>query len=339
MRSDVQTSIKKTRQAKDLFSLELGGSSPSEIFANIDAFENPDAWKAFCNVLEELTAKDLAYFDRQIRAPQFSKLLKCDATLTTRLDKYWKLNQALLVQHLVRKNYASAKLNRDPAGETANPPMQSIEVTIRPGEHPRITGSPAEGVVYEKQIAFVFDDGGVNLSPERTDQLLDILKTARVHATFFQTGQSVRENPYLTRKIAAKGHTVASHSMTHTALSRIGLMEAFKDIDKGQEEVTACTGQEVPFIRLPFDASNDELNQYLRQKKITVFYENISAHDWQITDTSELYDQIIKSVEREKGGILLLHENNAASLIVLPYLLEELRTRGFSSVVFTPGST
>jgi peptidoglycan/xylan/chitin deacetylase (PgdA/CDA1 family) len=36
-----------------------------------------------------------------------------------------------------------------------------------------------------------------------------------VHVTFFLTGEWVKKNPELTRRILADGHEVANHSQTH----------------------------------------------------------------------------------------------------------------------------
>jgi peptidoglycan/xylan/chitin deacetylase (PgdA/CDA1 family) len=336
IRSDILASIKKTQEAKSQLDLELSGASPAQVFENIAAFRSSDAWKALCDALGELSVKNLAYFDRQIRSRTYAEQLKCAFSLDARLDGYWQQSRVLLNQHVGHKDPPPSPSPLHEPANDLNKTTPSVEVIIRPSEHTGISGTPTERVLHEKQFALVFEDGGDNLIESETLQLLDILKTANVRATFFQTGQVVRENPSLNRKISEAGHTVASHAMTHTLLNRIGLSNAFKEIDKGREEVVACTGLDNAFIRLPFDESNDDLKQYLHEKKMVVFHGGIPARDWQITDTAELYDQTLKSINQEKGGLLLLHENNATTLIILPALLEELHSRGYTSVVFVP---
>ena len=71
------------------------------------------------------------------------------------------------------------------------------------------------------QIAYLtFDDG----PGPYTGRMLDILAAAGVKATFCQLGQRVTENPALTARVVAEGHTLCNHSWDHhspfDALSR-----------------------------------------------------------------------------------------------------------------------
>ena len=66
------------------------------------------------------------------------------------------------------------------------------------------------------QIALTFDDGP---NPAATPWLLDVLARHEVRATFFLIGSSVRQEPRLAREIAAAGHVIGNHTMTHPWLS------------------------------------------------------------------------------------------------------------------------
>lgn len=48
-----------------------------------------------------------------------------------------------------------------------------------------------------------------------TQRLLDLFDEHHVHATFFVLGWVAQRNPELVREIAARGHEVASHGLTH----------------------------------------------------------------------------------------------------------------------------
>ena len=53
---------------------------------------------------------------------------------------------------------------------------------------------------------------------QSTQQLLELLRSRAVKATFFVVGEVARRNPDLLRRIAADGHEIACHGMTHRPL-------------------------------------------------------------------------------------------------------------------------
>ncbi|MCL6548927.1 MAG: polysaccharide deacetylase family protein, partial [Alicyclobacillus sp.] len=64
----------------------------------------------------------------------------------------------------------------------------------------------------ERVVALTFDDGP---DPRYTPLFLDVLRSARVRATFFLVGERALSHPDLVRRMAEEGHEVASHSFRH----------------------------------------------------------------------------------------------------------------------------
>jgi hypothetical protein len=62
------------------------------------------------------------------------------------------------------------------------------------------------------EIALTYDDGP---NPAATPRLLEVLAKQDVQATFFLIGEFVRKEPGLVREIAAAGHAIGNHTMTH----------------------------------------------------------------------------------------------------------------------------
>lgn len=65
----------------------------------------------------------------------------------------------------------------------------------------------------KKKVALTFDDGP---DLRYTPQLLEILRTEEVVATFFVLGERVEHYPEIVKRIAQNGHLIANHSRTHT---------------------------------------------------------------------------------------------------------------------------
>ena len=66
------------------------------------------------------------------------------------------------------------------------------------------------------KVALTFDGGG---DAGESGRILDVLEQRGVTATFFLTGDYIRHNPDLVRRIAAAGHEVGNHTWSHPHLT------------------------------------------------------------------------------------------------------------------------
>ena len=88
-------------------------------------------------------------------------------------------------------------------------------IAVDPAEHGRI-GSMQYGETLplnDHEVVLTFDDGPL---PPRTNKVLDILSAECVRATFFLVGQMANAFPTLVRRELADGHTIATHTQTHS---------------------------------------------------------------------------------------------------------------------------
>src|SRR4030081_3837511 len=90
----------------------------------------------------------------------------------------------------------------------------SRTLVVDPREHPRIgTMQYAETLPLEDhEVVLTFDDGPL---PRNSNQILDILASQCVKATFFTIGRMARENPEGVRKLRDVGNSIGSHSQNH----------------------------------------------------------------------------------------------------------------------------
>src|ERR1700751_27555 len=80
------------------------------------------------------------------------------------------------------------------------------------------------------EIALTYDDGPNDIVTER---LLDVLAQGNVRATFFLIGKFARQRPQILRAIAAPGHLIGNHTMTHAWL-------AWQSPSRIREELAGC---------------------------------------------------------------------------------------------------
>ncbi|WP_247827046.1 polysaccharide deacetylase family protein [Arthrobacter antioxidans] len=98
-------------------------------------------------------------------------------------------------------------------------------------------------------VALTFDAGA---NAEGLPKILSTLSTKGVPATFFLTGTWAASNPGGVGQIAAAGHRVANHSLTHPGFT--GLPDPLiADQVRGAEQTIQAAGADPrPFFRFPF---------------------------------------------------------------------------------------
>ncbi|MFN8193727.1 MAG: polysaccharide deacetylase family protein [Nocardioidaceae bacterium] len=99
------------------------------------------------------------------------------------------------------------------------------------------------------QVALTFDDGP---NEPYTSQIADVLAEARAAATFFQVGRCVQRHPGLTAELAAAGHTIGNHSLTHTFTRGWTRAAVAAEVDAAEDLVAAELGRRPLLYRPPW---------------------------------------------------------------------------------------
>ncbi len=82
--------------------------------------------------------------------------------------------------------------------------------------------------------------------------IIELLRRAGVHATFFTVGEIARDHPDLIAELAADGHEIACHTMTHPNLWRLSPGELKDELEQYRAALErALPGQQVLGFRAP----------------------------------------------------------------------------------------
>ncbi|MBV9062214.1 MAG: polysaccharide deacetylase family protein, partial [Alphaproteobacteria bacterium] len=100
-----------------------------------------------------------------------------------------------------------------------------------------------------KEVALTFDDGP---DPEWTPQILDILRSEHVPATFFIIGSNAEAYPELVQQIVADGNEVGNHTFTHPNLSETPNGVVAVELNATQRLFQALTGRSMRLFRPPY---------------------------------------------------------------------------------------
>jgi peptidoglycan/xylan/chitin deacetylase (PgdA/CDA1 family) len=187
----------------------------------------------------------------------------------------------------------------------------------------------------DREVVLTFDDGPI---PPSTPKVLDALAAECVKATFFVVGQMARAHPELVRREFQEGHTVGTHSEHHPYLNRLPAEAATKEISGGIASVNKALGGPfaAPFFRFPYlepKAAQDALALNLG---LTIWSTDIHASDWDPLAPAQVAELAMQRLERNRKGILMLHDIHRRTAQAVPLLLRELKARGYSVVHAVP---
>lgn len=195
----------------------------------------------------------------------------------------------------------------------------------------------------QKLIAVTFDDGP---NEPYTSEILSILTTYGVNATFFAVGKNVELYPDTARQIVANGNALENHSYSHNpehALTDGGAADAAT----AQKAIANVTGV-IPHIYRPPNGRKSpwELQLIGKDNLETVTWSD-TANDqhvigyWGTPKADEFAKQIL--AKARPGVIILLHDgyglhhNDAESdktltVQALPLIIEGLQKEGYTFV-------
>ena len=99
----------------------------------------------------------------------------------------------------------------------------------------------------EPVVALTFDDG----PDEWTEPILDALRDAGAHATFFVIGEAIHGNEPVLERIRAEGHEIGNHTMTHPRLDTVSRRTIASEIRRGSKAIEQAIGEPPTAFRPP----------------------------------------------------------------------------------------
>ena len=193
------------------------------------------------------------------------------------------------------------------------------------------------GAVAPGQVVLTFDDGP---HPKHTPPALDLLKETQTPASFFVLGNSAVAEPDLVKRILAEGHEVGSHTYSHPNMGEISASRAKVEINSTQLLLNGITGKNMRLYREPYMRSGGPITSKevaslmpLEKAGYIIAGMDVVPRDWITQTADELADEIIRQVEVQGGGVVLLHDgggDQSQTVAALPRVISELREKGYT---------
>lgn len=193
--------------------------------------------------------------------------------------------------------------------------VHKIEEPLIPDEEN--IGKAAMNVGEPGMVYLTFDDGPSNTT---TPQILDILKSKGVKATFFilDYGEGTE---HLVKRIVEEGHAIAIHSKSHEYSTCYASPDAYLNgIDYMREKIKNTTGVETRIIRFPGGSSNTVSRKYYPGVMSILAKETLKRgyryFDWNVASgdsggvstSEEVYNNVTSGLKNTRSNIVLMHD-------------------------------
>jgi peptidoglycan-N-acetylglucosamine deacetylase len=178
-------------------------------------------------------------------------------------------------------------------------------------------------------VALTFDDGPY---PVVTPLLLQTLRDLRVPATFFLIGRDAEQFPDLARAIAAGGHQIADHTLTHPDLDRLSDAAVIAELRGGAASLTriAPDPAERTLFRPPHGRFTTATLRAAQAAGFDTILWSDDPGDWRAVPADALRDHLLAHAVAPE--IVLLHSGRQATVAALPAVVGRFRRAGFAFV-------
>ena len=182
-------------------------------------------------------------------------------------------------------------------------------------------GNEVSGVV-----AFTFDDGP---NPKTTPDVIAALEKYDVPATFFIITQKLAgKHGAPSRDVVARevadGFIVGDHSRSHPNLKKAGERQLDLEIDDSIHALATDVGHPIGLFRPPYGALSGRGRRHLARLGVTEVIWSIDTLDWRARNPARLRAKVVRMIEKQHGGIVLMHDRKKITAKVIGEVLDDL---------------
>ena len=181
-------------------------------------------------------------------------------------------------------------------------------------------------LISDREVEFELQVSSANLL-----NLLDILKSHQLKATFFVIGKKIKGNEALVKRIIEEGHIVANHSFSHSYVYDIySTKKVTEDIRLTNTAIKETTGLTPKLFRPPYGVTNPNIARALKKTGLISIGWNVRSLDTVIQDSDKLYNRVVSRIK--PGSILLFHDTGKNTIETLKEIILFTQKNGYKIV-------
>ena len=181
----------------------------------------------------------------------------------------------------------------------------------------------------DRQNIYLTFDCGYELG--YTSQILDTLAAQNVKAAFFITGQYIKTQPDLVRRMHEEGHLVCNHSFNHPDFSTISQSKLEQEITSLESLYRDLTGQDMDkYLRPPMGNFNANSLQWTKALGYSSVFWSMAWKDWdpqQQPGADYVYQHVIDNIH--PGAVILMHAVSESDTQALEKTITTLLSQGY----------
>jgi len=182
--------------------------------------------------------------------------------------------------------------------------------------------------IEKKEIAISFDDGPAE---NYTLDILNILNTENVKATFFCIGKRIAGNEFILKQAKTEGHIIGNHSYSHHFwFDMYSAKKMQNDLQQMDAEMERVIGVKAKLFRPPYGVTNPNLAKAIKKGGYTPVGWSVRSMDTVIKDKKKLLEKINDGIK--PGAVFLFHDTSKTTLDVLPVFIQEVKKRGYNII-------
>ena len=184
------------------------------------------------------------------------------------------------------------------------------------------------------EIFLTFDDGP---HPTATREVLTVLESHNVVATFFLSGCNISGNESLVQDIASAGHAIGIHAYTHTRALVFSEKKTRHEIQTTERAISALVPLRSKLFRPPFGFFSWNTITAARKLEYKLIMWSCLTGDFR---THRSNKQIISTATKKLSGgdILVFHDNDVTKhriAAILHDTIQFIKDSGFSFGIIT----
>lgn len=179
-----------------------------------------------------------------------------------------------------------------------------------------------------KTIYLTFDEGYEN---GYTPQILDTLKEKNVPAAFFCTGDFIKKNDDLIKRMLSEGHIVGNHTWNHKTMPEVNDDGEFKEeLTKLDDYMLENYKVKTKYFRYPNGEFSEKTLKMVKDMGYKTVFWSLAYKDWE-KDVVKGTDYAVKEVVNHihNGAIILLHAVSKDNADALPLIIDRLNEEGY----------
>ncbi|MEA4924974.1 MAG: delta-lactam-biosynthetic de-N-acetylase [Syntrophomonadaceae bacterium] len=179
-----------------------------------------------------------------------------------------------------------------------------------------------------KKIYLTFD-AGYELG--YTAKILDILERQQVKAAFFITGQYIKTQPDLVKRMQSSGHLVCNHTWNHPDLATVSQETFNQEIKSLEQRFTELTGAPMDhYLRPPMGNYSENSLKWANELGYKTVFWSIAFMDWDPNKQPGAefsYKHVLANIH--PGAVILLHAISQSDTEALDRIISDLRAQGY----------